>query len=496
VEFAFIDMAEAVLPPICFAGGVFVALLAAVIAVLRGRVRAAAKAAKPIISFLHPFCNDGGGGERVLWVGVRDIIAQHGERVRVVVYTGDAVSDAEIRAHALSRFGVRIPSEVEFVRLALRGWIEPKRYPVATLVGQALGSLLLAAEAVARCPPAVLVDTTGLHFCLPLLRLLGVAKLACYVHYPIISSDMVGAVASRTAAHNNARVFARTRLGAGLKLAYYRLLVRLYARAGQCSDVTMANGTWTANHLRQLWGVEPRLVFPPCDTQQLQALPLEPGQPTDAAGASAALGRGAQRLVLSVAQFRPEKDHAKQLRAFAQLLTRWAALPPSERGPRPTLVVAGAVRHAADARRLDELRELAASLTAEYGGAAEDAAVRFAPNLSMGELYSLYGQAAVGLHTMWNEHFGIGVVEMCAAGLAVIAHNSGGPALDIVREGQTGLLADSAEEYAEAMVSVLLGARAEARRAALAAAGREAVATRFSEEAFARQWRAALEPLL
>ena len=97
---------------------------------------------------------------------------------------------------------------------------------------------------------------------------------------------------------------------------------------------------------------------------------------------------------------------------------------------------------------------------------------------------------------MWNEHFGIGVVEMCAAGLAVIAHNSGGPALDIVRSGQTGLLADSAEEYAEAMVSVLLGARAEARRAALAAAGREAVATRFSEEAFARQWRAALEPLL
>ena len=78
------------------------------------------------------------------------------------------------------------------MRLALRGWIEPKRYPVATLVGQALGSLLLAAEAVVRCPPRVLVDTTGLHFCLPLLRLAGVAKLACYVHYPIISSDWSG----------------------------------------------------------------------------------------------------------------------------------------------------------------------------------------------------------------------------------------------------------------------------------------------------------------
>lgn len=33
---------------------------------------------------------------------------------------------------------------------------------------------------------------------------------------------------------------------------------------------------------------------------------------------------------------------------------------------------------------------------------------------------------------MWNEHFGISVVELMAAGLVVIAHNSGGPKLDII----------------------------------------------------------------
>lgn len=37
-----------------------------------------------------------------------------------------------------------------------------------------------------------------------------------------------------------------------------------------------------------------------------------------------------------------------------------------------------------------------------------------------------------GLHTMWNEHFGISVVELMAAGLVVVAHNSGGPKLDII----------------------------------------------------------------
>ena len=41
-------------------------------------------------------------------------------------------------------------------------------------------------------------------------------------------------------------------------------------------------------------------------------------------------------------------------------------------------------------------------------------------------------RANVGIHTMWNEHFGIGVVEMMAAGLVTVAHNSGGPKSDII----------------------------------------------------------------
>ena len=33
---------------------------------------------------------------------------------------------------------------------------------------------------------------------------------------------------------------------------------------------------------------------------------------------------------------------------------------------------------------------------------------------------------------MWNEHFGISLVEMMAAGLIVVGHRSGGPLRDIV----------------------------------------------------------------
>ena len=74
----------------------------------------------------------------------------------------------------------------------------------------------------------------------------------------------------------------------------------------------MVNSSWTAGHIAQLWWrVEPpATVFPPCDAAALAALPLD---------------RKLKRLYLvSLAQFRPEKDHALQLRALAAARRRAA----------------------------------------------------------------------------------------------------------------------------------------------------------------------------
>lgn len=86
---------------------------------------------------------------------------------------------------------------------------------------------------------------------------------------------------------------------------------------------------------------------------------------------------------------------------------------------------------------------------------------------------------------MWNEHFGIGIVEMMAAGLIVIAHDSGGPKSDIVQveESQrTGFLANNEAEYAEALFRALtmepssaMAIRSRAQQSAL----------RFSDQVFA-----------
>lgn len=81
----------------------------------------------------------------------------------------------------------------------------------------------------------------------------------------------------------------------------------------------MANSSWTARHVRRLfWSWKPPLrVFPPCNTETLQSLPLD---------------RKLKRLFLiSVAQFRPEKNHALQLSAYA-LARRRAATSHTEEG--------------------------------------------------------------------------------------------------------------------------------------------------------------------
>jgi len=59
---------------------------------------------------------------------------------------------------------------------------------------------------------------------------------------------------------------------------------------------------------------------------------------------------------------------------------------------------------------------------------------------------------------MRDEHFGISVVEGMAAGAVPLAHNSAGPAMDIVvpwHGQQTGILAVSEEEYAEGIHRLL-----------------------------------------
>jgi len=57
---------------------------------------------------------------------------------------------------------------------------------------QSLGSLVLAYEAISSFVPDVFIDTMGYAFTLPFVSSVLEIPTAAYVHYPTISTDMLG----------------------------------------------------------------------------------------------------------------------------------------------------------------------------------------------------------------------------------------------------------------------------------------------------------------
>ena len=223
-----------------------------------------------------------------------------------------------------------------------------------------------------------------------------------------------------------------------VKLIYYILFAFCYGFVGSLTDLVMVNSSWTYSHISSLWRFAPRIliVFPPCDTTSLDELPIS----------SASSPR--ENIIVSIGQFRPEKDHSLQIRSFANLIHRMK----KEGHPIDIkLVLIGSCRGKSDEERVKHLKALAEKLNVLLY-------IEFVINQPFPVLKSWLGRSSIGIHTMWNEHFGIGVVEMMAAGLITIAHNTGGPKLDIVvpfEGNRTGYLAYTEQEYSNTMYTIL-----------------------------------------
>lgn len=427
------------------------------------------------VGIFHPYCNAGGGGERVLWCAVRALQKKY-DNIKIVIYTGDIDSTpSSILQKAKNIFNISLEVEqITFVFLKQRHWIEATKYPHFTLLGQSLGSIILGLEAVCKFPPDIFIDTMGYSFTFPVFRFLACSRIGCYVHYPVISTDMLRKVQFRQASHNNKAYVARNPFLTWMKLTYYRLFSQMYKWVSRCSETIMVNSSWTENHIVDLFNVplKTHRVYPPCEIAHLKKL-----EHTE---------RNNEILILSVGQFRPEKNHPLQLQALYELrtlLARNEAL-----WNRIKLVIVGSCRNDEDYERLKNMQDLAKHLSLENS-------IEFKVNVSYDELLKIYQQSKIGIHTMWNEHFGIGIVECMAAGLIMIAHKSGGPLLDIIEtsEGsQNGYLATDAVEYAGSILNIILNP-VDTNRSIIDAA-RSSV-ERFSEKEFDEQFLRAISPI-
>ncbi|URE45594.1 cytochrome P450 [Musa troglodytarum] len=250
-------------------------LFSAVAAVISGR-----RGRRTAVGFFHPYTNDGGGGERVLWCFVRAMQEEKPD-LDCAVFTVDDASPQSLAARGPLRMK----------------WIEEHSYPHFTMIGQSLGSVYLLWEALCKFTPQFYFDISGYAFTY-LLAWIFRCKVIRYTHYPTISSNMVSRVLQRSSIILLSRC----------TLVYYTIFSWLYGSVGSCAHLAMANSSWTRSHIDCLWKI-PQLTkrvhrHPPRDTSSLQRmLPL--GKPVRSP------------VIISVAQFRPEKAHSPRLEAFA-----------------------------------------------------------------------------------------------------------------------------------------------------------------------------------
>ncbi|CAG7815708.1 unnamed protein product [Allacma fusca] len=426
------------------------------------------------IGIFHPYCDAGGGGERVLWCAIKCLQLRYSGH-RFVVYTGDvSVAPDDIVANAKKRFDIEFPEKIEFIYLHRRKWVEAKKYSYFTLLGQSIGSVYLSLEALCKFVPDVYIDTTGYAFSVPVFKFLGGCRVGSYVHYPTISTDMLNRVSSRVETYNNRSSVTRSPFLTSMKLLYYKVFAKLYAWAGRRNNIVMVNSSWTEDHINQIWQSPSRTfkVYPPCDVEDFKNIPfIEDGQK--------------QLLkIVSVAQFRPEKDHPLQIRMLFNL--RQIMKEPD--WERVRLVLIGSCRNQEDHNRVKDMQDLCKHLSVEEN-------VIFKINVSYEELKQELSEGIIGIHTMWNEHFGIGVVECMAAGLIMVANRSGGPMMDIVMEydgSRNGFLATDENDYAWA-IQTILSMTPEARAAIRQRA--KASVDRFSDRQFAKEFLKATESL-
>lgn len=364
----------------------------------------------------------------------------------------------------------------------------------------------MAWDAFSLLVPDIFVDTMGYAFALGLCKLLFPdVPTGAYVHYPTISTDMLDSLDPASPAGGqglNAGQGAGPR-GAAKRL-YWRLYARAYSRVGASADVVMTNSSWTQGHIQALWGPLRRgkpaaaVVYPPVAVRELE-------HEVDVSPASEARR---EKVLLYIAQFRPEKNHALVLQAFAEF-----AKGGSEAARAARLVLVGSVRDDQDSKRVYQLRLLVNELHVRDR-------VEFHLDASWPEILEWLRRASVGVNGMWNEHFGIGVVEYQAAGLIAVVHDSGGPKLDIVvdvdgeptgnslypsffllsrnrrkRDADSDFLqgfhATTATEFAQSFEKALSlpdphAVRQRARQSA----------KRFTEEEFARRWTEQMKKLV
>ncbi|MCD6509536.1 MAG: glycosyltransferase [Thermoprotei archaeon] len=201
----------------------------------------------------------------------------------------------------------------------------------------------------------------------------------------------------------------------------YVWLLRKWKPSGE--EIVLTNSNFTKAKIKEVWGVEADVVYPPVDIRSFWNEKRE----------------GREASIVSVGRFVREKRFEVIIKAFSKV---------AEEVEGSKLYLIGSSQATGSIRYMHELRELAKKLSIENR-------VIMMPDAPFADLLDVLGRCKVYVHAMVNEHFGISVVQAMASGLAVIVHKSGGPYEDIIEKGRWGLAFEDVDELSEKIYSLL-----------------------------------------
>lgn len=257
------------------------------------------------VAFFHPYWKNNIDHERILWTMVRSILDKSNDRIQVIIYTGDCPSIAEDIFRSIKEdFDIDLEvhqSSMTFIRLYSRFLLDEKNYKVLSLLGSNIGSIIVGFEALVRFIPDLYIDSMGYALTYPAFYYLASIPIISYVHHPAIRNDRLDRVLEEYT----------TTWTSKLTLIYYEIFTLIYGWCARHAQVIFCNSSSTKKALESTWNTSSTIVlYPPCEINQFFDLPL-----IDQDDSSS-------KSLVSIGQFRPEKNYELQIRAFHQLLQR------------------------------------------------------------------------------------------------------------------------------------------------------------------------------
>ena len=201
------------------------------------------------------------------------------KKIVVLVYSGSQMKDEDILDQKVfKRFGIDIDrTKINIIQISkdLHDALDPKNYPTLTMVWQALAYIRVVFTVVQDAPCDVFVDTMGVGFSYPFLKIFCGMKVYSYTHYPFISRDMIQTVRSNKDQYNNN---ATSGVKKQVKLLYYWVIYFFYKLCGLFCDKVACNSNWTREHMDELWSKakdDIATIYPPCDTTCFKKIDID-----------------------------------------------------------------------------------------------------------------------------------------------------------------------------------------------------------------------------